>query len=156
MEKPTHTSLARQFTAACVVLAAVALGACGGGEDASNATTTTAAEASAGNDVPDLSEMDLDDLTDQAEVAVRTQDNTYNPAYVIVKAGTTVTWTNRGRTDHNVLPVVDEAFEAIEIDDLQPGMSASLTFDEPGDFPYYCSLHGTTTKGMVGGVRVVE
>jgi plastocyanin len=28
--------------------------------------------------------------------------------------------------------------------------------DEPGDYAYYCSLHGTPTAGMIGGLRVVE
>jgi plastocyanin len=51
--------------------------------------------------------------------------------------------------------VEDGAFEPIEIADLQPGDASSITFDEPGEYPYYCSLHGTTTKGMVGAIRVL-
>ncbi len=156
MTSSSRNSPARRFSAAVIALAALGLGACGGGEDATGAAVTApAAQAPGGSDVPDLSEMDFKDLTDQTEVTVRAQDNTFIAAYITVKAGTTVTWTNRGRTEHNVLPVVDGAFAPIEVDDLEPGMSASITFDEPGDFPYYCSLHGTKTKGMVGAVRVV-
>ena len=38
---------------------------------------------------------------------------------------------------------------------LPPDAVATLTLDEPGDYAYYCTLHGTTTKGMVGAIRVV-
>lgn len=155
MTSPIHPSRVRCLAVACVALAVLGLGACGGGEDAGNATTTTA-EVPAGADVPDLSDKDFEDLTDRAEAKVRAQDNTFVSAYITVKVGTTVTWTNKGRTEHNVLPVVDGAFTPIEVEDLEPEMSASITFDEVGDFPYYCSLHGTKTKGMVGAVRVVE
>jgi plastocyanin len=76
--------------------------------------------------------------------------------YIEVSPGTTVTFSNRGRTEHNVLPAIDGSFEPIQIAQLKPGMEATITFDEPGDYPYYCSLHGTKTKGMIGGIRVVE
>ncbi len=29
-------------------------------------------------------------------------------------------------------------------------------FDEPGEYAYYCTLHGTETAGMVGTIRVVD
>ena len=31
-----------------------------------------------------------------------------------------------------------------------------MVFDEPGEYPYYCTLHGTETAGMVGTIRVVD
>ena len=129
------------------------LGGCGDGESATDATTTTASPAAA--EPVDLSAAEFEDLTDQTEVAVQAVDNSFRSEYIIVKAGTTVTWTNKGRTEHNVLPADDGAFEPIEVQDLEPGMSASITFDEAGDYPYYCSLRGTRTKGMLGAVRVV-
>ena len=30
------------------------------------------------------------------------------------------------------------------------------TFSEPGVYHYYCSIHGTTTAGMVGSVTVAD
>jgi plastocyanin len=140
---------------ALLCTAAFLLTACGDGEaavPASDAVDTTVAPA---DDVVDLSDKEFEDLTGQSEVAVTARDNTFAPGYIEISVGTTVTFTNRGRNQHNVLPANEGAFEPIEVEDLEPGTSASLTFDEPGDYPYYCSLHGTKTKGMVGAIRVV-
>ena len=30
-----------------------------------------------------------------------------------------------------------------------------VTFDEPGDFPYYCSIHGTKKNGQTAAIRVL-
>jgi plastocyanin len=133
----------------------LAVAGCGDGDDATTAGSPASTSAPASADVVDLSGEEFEDRTGQAEVAVQARDNTFVSAYITVDVGTTVTWTNRGRTEHNVLPAVDGAFTPIETDQLEPGMSASITFEEPGDYPYYCSLHGTKTKGMVGAVRVV-
>lgn len=104
----------------------------------------------------DLSDVEWVDRTDQTEVTVQARDNTFLPGYIEVKAGTPITFRNVGRTDHNVLPAIPGQFEPIEVEDLSPGDEATITFDEPGDHPYYCSLHGTATRGMIGAVRVVE
>jgi plastocyanin len=31
-----------------------------------------------------------------------------------------------------------------------------VQFDDAGDYPYYCSLHGTPTAGMDGRIRVAD
>lgn len=104
----------------------------------------------------DLSDVTFEVRTDETNVQVDAIDNSFVPAYVEVRRGTTVTFENDGRNPHNVLPAEEGAFEPIEQDVFQPGDVGSITFDEAGDFPYYCSLHGTTTRGMVGAIRVVE
>jgi plastocyanin len=136
--------------AAVLATLLVLVPACGSDGESSDDTTTTAAAG------PDLSDVSWTDETGKTEVALIARDNTFVAQYVEVSPGTTVTWTNRGRVEHNVLPAEDGAFEGIQVADLEPGESASITFDEPGDYPYYCSLHGSKTKGMVGGIRVVE
>ena len=75
--------------------------------------------------------------------------------YIEVSAGTTVDFTNRGRNQHNVIPTVDGAFAEIPAEDFQPKDEGSITFTVPGDYAYYCSLHGTPTKGMIGAIRVL-
>jgi plastocyanin len=122
-------------------LAAVVATACG------DDTTTSSV---------DLSDKTFTNLTSSAEVEVQARDNVFAPAYIEVSRGTTITFANDGRNPHNVLPVDDRAFPPIEAEDLQPEDTGTVTFDQPGDYPYYCSLHGTTTRGMVGAVRVVE
>jgi plastocyanin len=104
----------------------------------------------------DLSSTKFTDMTTQDAVVVDAVDNSFRPRYIEVKAGTTVTFRNDGRNPHNVLAVEKGAFEDVETADFKPKAEAKITFDEPGDVPYYCSLHGTKTKGMTGAVRVVE
>jgi len=89
-------------------------------------------------------------------VTVDTRDNVFVPQFIEVKKGAEVTWDNTGRNRHNVLPDDEGDFESIEVDELDPGEKASRTFDEVGEFGYYCSLHGTPTKGMFGAIKVVE
>jgi plastocyanin len=80
-------------------------------------------------------------------------DNTFRPEQVTVSAGTEVVWDNGGRNDHNVLPVEGDEW-GVEADDFAPGDVYRHRFTEPGTYAYYCSLHGTTTAGMVGTIVV--
>lgn len=90
------------------------------------------------------------------QTTVDTSDNLFTPQFVEVKKGTAVTWDNTGRNRHNVLPNDEGAFTEIPVDKLDPGMTASVTFDEVGEYGYYCSLHGSANKGMFGAIKVVE
>lgn len=92
--------------------------------------------------------------TGAADVEVPITDNDFNPPYVIVTKGTKVTWNNTGRNTHNVRPSISGAFSAT--DSVQPGAAYEVTFDRAGDFPYYCSIHGTARSGQNGVIRVVE
>ena len=133
------------------VLLLVAAG-CGADEEASGAgdgATTTAPG-------PDLSEVEFVDETGAEEVEVEARDNVFDEEYVEVEKGTTITFHNDGRNPHNVVPVVEGEVPEIPTEAFDPGDEAAITFDEVGDVAYYCTLHGTTTKGMVGAVRVVE
>jgi plastocyanin len=93
------------------------------------------------------------DLVDGVEIDVDAFDNTFRPEDVIVQPGTVVVWTNKGRTKHNVLPVDNEDFR-VEAEQFGPDAIYRHRFNEPGEYAYYCSLHGTSTKGMVGTVIV--
>jgi plastocyanin len=93
---------------------------------------------------------------DGDEVLVEARDNVYVPQFIEVKKGTTITWENTGRNRHNVLPDDAGDFADIPVEELEPGMTASRTFDETGEFGYYCSLHGTATRGMFGAIKVVD
>lgn len=137
----------------CLAATAVVLAGCGdsdsGDEGGGGAGDTAEAVAL-------MDEGDVVDETGESEVTVEAVDNNFKPEYVEVSKGTAVTFVNEGRNIHNVLPVAGGAFQPIEADDFDPGDEGTITFGEVGDFPYYCSLHGTATKGMIGGIRVVE
>jgi plastocyanin len=145
----------RLRSALCATIGLVALLGAGCGSDAGGDETTARSTSSSSTPV-DLSDVDWVDLSDEAEVVIQSRDNTFRPGYVVVRAGTPITFRNVGRTEHNALPVDEISFEGIEAEELEPRAERTITLDEPGDHPYYCSLHGTTTKGMVGAIRVVE
>ncbi|HYI62979.1 MAG TPA: right-handed parallel beta-helix repeat-containing protein [Acidimicrobiales bacterium] len=89
-------------------------------------------------------------------VTVEALDNVFgeeDPHVVRVDPGGTVTWENIGRNDHNIIPV-DAARFGVGETEFRPGDTYEATFDEPGAFQYYCSLHGNASDGMVGTVLV--
>ncbi len=117
------------------------------------ADTESEVDEAAPIEIPD----DALDLSGMDQVALDIQDNAFTQRVVVVSAGTEITWTNQGRNEHNVRPAVEGAFEPISTLDLaEKGDSASLVFETPGDFPYFCSLHGTATNGQTGRVIVVS
>lgn len=94
---------------------------------------------------------------DGAEVTVDAIDNDFEPKHLLVKAGTKVTFDNVGRNLHDVIPTDKSAFDfTIESDDFAPGAEKSFTFEKPGTYHYYCSLHATPTAGSMRGVITVE
>jgi plastocyanin len=96
------------------------------------------------------------DHTGKTAVQVEAVDNDFDDAFIRVSKGTKVTWTNDGRNDHSVTPVHDGSFIGVATTGFNPGESHSATFINPGDYPYYGSIHGTTTlNGQAGVVRVV-
>jgi plastocyanin len=87
-------------------------------------------------------------------VTIRAIDNTFRRDAVEIVAGTEVQWQNRGRNDHNIVPLVEAEWGVIDPTQFPPKETYSFVFTTPGTYPYYCSIHGTTTKGMVGTITV--
>ena len=69
----------------------------------------------------------------------------FDPPFIRVAAGTTVTWTNSDNFTHSV--ALDGASDPLAI--MKPGESASFTFDDPGRYPYVCSVHPQDMTGVV-------
>jgi len=88
-------------------------------------------------------------------VFVNALDNTFRLPDIQIKPGTTVTWTNKGHNDHDVMPARGDTW-GTKVDGFGPGASYSTRFDRPGVYPYYCSIHGSKTTGMVGTVVVAN
>jgi plastocyanin len=89
---------------------------------------------------------------DGDEVTVEMFDNFFEPAEVTVPVGTTVVFDNVGVVPHNALDV--DGGWGTEL--LDPGEDQTVTFDEPGTYTYYCSLHAPSdaSGGMVGTLTV--
>ena len=58
-----------------------------------------------------------------------------------------MTWVNAGSNDHDVLSI-DGGFGVDKLS-FGPGQTYSHVFDTPGEYPYYCELHGIPTAGMM-------
>lgn len=101
----------------------------------------------------DLTGKKFENEQGKRAVTVEAVDNNFEPAYISVSAGTKITFVNRGHNKHNVVWVGD-TFPASGL--LVPAQSVKDSIDTPGDYAYYCSLHGTPTSGMRGGIRVVK
>jgi plastocyanin len=84
---------------------------------------------------------------------VQALDNTFRTETIEVAVGDEVVFDNVGRNEHNVVPVEGDAW-GVDTSDFLPGDTYAHVFTEPGEYPYYCSLHGTTTAGMIGKVVV--
>jgi amicyanin len=75
------------------------------------------------------------------------QNFAYQPATIQVRVGTTVTWTNQDNVPHSV------TFQNGMKDSglLAQGQSFSYTFNAPGTYQYYCTVH----PYMVATVTVI-
>ena len=110
--------------AACVTLAlggGVVIG-CGGGEEPTTAAaeTTTTEETSA-----------------QETDAIEISDFKFDPEPVAVDTGTEISWTNGDQAPHTAT-ADDSSFDTGTLD---RGDDATVKFDEPGTYSYYCRFH---------------
>ena len=78
-------------------------------------------------------------------VAVTIDNFVFEPARLTVKAGTTVTWTNRDDIPHTVASK-DRLFKSKAMDTDE---TYSFTFSTPGEYGYFCSLHPHMTATIV-------
>ena len=83
-------------------------------------------------------------------VPVAAVDDEFRPTPVTVTVGTTVVWTNQGQNPHTVT-ANDRAFDS---GTFESGQTFSVTFDQVGQVPYYCQIHGQPGSGMSGVVIV--
>ena len=78
--------------------------------------------------------------------AVSIDNFTFAPPTLTVKAGTTVTWTNRDDIPHGIASA-NNTFaksKALDTDD-----SYSFTFTTPGTYKYFCYIHPHMTGTIV-------
>jgi plastocyanin len=135
-----------------VVVAAGSFAACGGDDDSAGGdlSSDSGGDDGSGGSVPeDVVVVE----TDPAEVTAL--DNSFRPENIQVPMGTEVVWSNKGRNEHNALSIEGDGW-GVEVDDFGPGAVYSHSFEEPGVFRYYCSIHGTQDAGMIGTVVVTE
>ncbi len=76
----------------------------------------------------------------------------FKPAFLIVGAGDTVTWTNRDSTSHIVTsgdPRIAEPDMVFKSGLISPGEVFSATINNPGNYQYFCAIHPYMTGEVV-------
>jgi amicyanin len=84
---------------------------------------------------------------DNAPLAVSIDNFTFTPPSLTVKAGTTVTWTNKDDIPHGIASSGNAFAKSPALDTDQ---SYSFTFTTPGTYQYFCYIH----PHMVGTIVV--
>jgi plastocyanin len=114
-----------------VLLGLLLVAACGGGDDG---------ESTSGEDV-----------------VVQMFDNRYEFTEVSVPVGGTVTFVGAGRNPHNAVAAdgswsTEDVFGSLE---QLEGEEAVLTFDEAGEYVFFCTFHGNAEGDGMAGTLVV-
>ena len=91
------------------------------------------------------------------DVVVDMFDNRYEFTEVNVTVGGTVTFVGAGRNPHNAVAAdgswsTEDVFGSLE---QLEGDEAVLTFDEPGEYPFFCTFHGNADGDGMAGTLVV-
>jgi plastocyanin len=76
---------------------------------------------------------------------VKIDNFSFGPAALTISAGTTVTWINRDDIPHTVVSP-DKVFKSKVLDTDE---KFSFTFDKPGEYGYFCSVHPKMTGKVV-------
>ena len=76
-------------------------------------------------------------VSDEDAVELAIQDFRFSPEDLTINAGTTVTWANNDAAVHDAT----ERDHSWNTELLSKGEAGEITFDEPGTFEYFCSIH---------------
>lgn len=87
---------------------------------------------------------------DEGRYVIEMRNFQFTPEFAKVPVGATVVWMNK-EGSHNVQPDAHSAWTKTEVSS-NVGEHLELTFDEAGEFPYFCFPHHG--MGMTGSVKV--
>jgi plastocyanin len=79
------------------------------------------------------------------DAEAKIENFTFVPQRLIIKAGTTVTWTNADHIPH----VVASTTEAFKSELIDTNDKFSFTFTSAGIYEYFCSVHPRMTGTVV-------
>jgi plastocyanin len=86
------------------------------------------------------------------DLTIAIVDSEFDPPELTVPVGATVIWNQNGALPHTIT-AEDGSFDSGQ---LASGQTYSVIFDEPGEYPYYCSLHGGPGGQGMSGVIIVR
>lgn len=79
-------------------------------------------------------------------------DNFFNPANLTIQAGDTVRWTNAAGGNPHDVTADDFSFAS----QTTTQFVFDITFDDPGNVPYHCTVHGAAGGIGMSGMITVE
>lgn len=125
------------------------MGACGGSEPSDQAETSQSTSQSTASEEPAAADA-------ESAATVEITEFAYSPKQITVAVGDTVRWVNRDEFLHTVTSGEVDGPEnkpdgVFDEDLAEAGSDATVTFDEPGTFTYFCSQHNA-----MDGVVVVQ
>lgn len=94
---------------------------------------------------------------DGENVTVEMYDNRFQYTEIEIPVGGTVTWVGAGQNPHNAVAAngewsTEDVFGSLE---QFEGEEAVLTYDEPGEYVFFCTFHGNAEgEGMAGTLIV--
>ena len=87
-------------------------------------------------------------VSDEDAVELSIEDFLFSPSHLTIDAGTTVTWANADAAVHDAT----ERDRSWNTELLSKGEAGEVTFDQPGMFEYFCSIH----PWMEGAITVLD
>ncbi len=130
---------------------ALLLAACGGSSGASSrsATSSAAPTAAASSAMPGMSMPTATgkpgNTAPVATTKVAIENFAFAPATITVKAGSTVTWTNKDQDPHTATSQA----KTFSSPTLNRGDVYRFRFTKPGRYPYLCTIHPFMTATVV-------
>ena len=97
--------------------------------------------------IPPIVKPDFVRETRSAEAARTVVIENFSFRTASLRAGETLAWTNVDAVPHTV--TAEQWFEGVDSDLIGPGQSFTVTFDEPGEYVYTCSLHSFMSGTVV-------
>lgn len=82
---------------------------------------------------------------DYKPAAVTIENFAFSPATITVAIGTMITWTDQDSADHTVTSI-NGVFDSGRI---SRGNTFSYTFNEKGEYDYYCTYHPNMTGKVI-------
>ncbi len=97
------------------------------------------------------------DTVSGQDVAVEMFDNRYQYTEISVPVGGTVNFVGAGRNPHNAV-AADGSWSTEDVAgslEQHEGEEAILTFDEPGEYAFFCTFHGNAEGDGMAGTLIV-
>ena len=99
-----------------------------------------------------------EEVIEGTDVTVRMFDSRYEYTEIRIPVGGSVNWVGAGRNAHNSR-AADGSWSTEEVFgnlDQFEGAEALITYEEPGEYVFFCTYHGNADGEGMAGTLIVE